>query len=116
MSNLLVESTCVNIIEMQRIIDTYRINVYHAGEESMGMIVSPDLLPLITEVVQPDETVFNGNITIGHGSMPVYRDVVVLSFKTGGDWFLEMPLTNAEELRHRGKKRKMVADLPAWSW
>lgn len=105
MSNapVLTEASWVEVFELQRVINTYDFKVWADGHESMAMIIAPDLLPLVTSVITPDEIVHQGQITLWQKELPTVTDVVMISFKTGGDWFLEMPLVEAEE-----KKTKMA--------
>lgn len=114
MSNapVLTEASWIEVFELQRVIKTYDFKVWADGHDSMAMIITPDLLPLITSVITPDETVRQGQVTLWQDQRPTLTDVVMISFKTGGQWFLEIPLTEAEEKKTElAKRHKKVADI-----
>ena len=107
MSNapVLTEASRAEVFELQRIINTYDFKVWADGHESMVMIITPDLLPLVTSVISPDEIVHQGQVTLWQDQRPTLTDVVMVSFKTGGDWLLEIPLTEAEEKKNKVAER-----------
>ena len=120
MSNapVLTEVSWVEVFELQRVINAYDFKVWADGHESMAMIITPDLLPLVTSVISPDEIVHQGQVTLWQDQRPTLTDVVMVSFKTGGDWFLEMPLVEAEEkkkkLAERHKKVNTILSVNYW--
>lgn len=114
MSNapVLTEASWVEVFELQRVINAYDFKVWEDGHESMAMIITPDLLPLVTSVITPDEIVHQGQVTLWQDQRPTLTDVVMVSFKTGGDWFLEIPLTEAEEKKNKvAERHKKVATI-----